>query len=88
MTQEERLKILKALDERKISSLCPFCKKGTLTLVDGYVGHFLNEDYSKQMLSGRYMPSILLVCNHCGFLSMHALGALGLLPHNDQSEKK
>ncbi len=87
MTKEERLRILKVLDERKISSLCPFCKNGTMMLVDGYVGHFLNDDYSKQLLSGRFMPSILLVCNHCGFQSMHALGALGLL-NNDSNEKK
>ena len=26
------------------------------------------------------IPTIAIVCNNCGYISQHALGALGLLP--------
>jgi hypothetical protein len=34
---------------------------------------------------GQTVPAAAIVCNRCGFLSQHALGALGLLPKNESN---
>ena len=82
MTNEEKSRILRTLDERHLANLCPFCKKGRMMLIDGYVGDYINDDFNQHKMVGRYIPSIMLVCDHCGFQSKHALGALGLLDTN------
>lgn len=85
MTQEEREKIFKALETRQVRAICPICKIGRLTLVNGYFKKVLSDDYKSPVIGGRYLPSIILICNNCGFVSQHALGALGLL-HNQNSD--
>jgi len=29
------------------------------------------------------IPAIMIVCEHCGFISQHALQPLGVWPHNE-----
>jgi ribosomal protein S27AE len=80
MKQEEKDKIIKALEERLAKLPCPRCGNQQFSLADGYFSQPLQENLGGIVLGGPAIPSVVVVCNKCGFISQHALGALGLLP--------
>ena len=59
MTQEEKEKIIKALETRQVRAICPVCRTGTFTLVNGYFKEVLSDDYKSSVISGRYLPSVI-----------------------------
>ena len=78
--QEEKLKITRALDERGANRPCPRCGNESFALVGGYFNQTIQIEAQGIFLGGPSIPSVVVVCNQCGYLSQHALGALGLLP--------
>lgn len=94
MTNEEKEKIIKALEERDAKNPCPRCSNDVFNLVDGYFVQSLQEKAKGVVIGGLSLPSVVVVCNKCGFMSQHALGAIGLLsiqdndtPGNEDKEK-
>lgn len=85
MNNEDVNAIAKALTSKIPSLRCPMCGKGPFTFVNGYIYNHLHEDYRHVVIGTHGIPSIVIVCNNCGFMSQHALGALGLL-HNNQPQ--
>ncbi|MFA6272247.1 MAG: hypothetical protein WC693_04040 [Patescibacteria group bacterium] len=84
MEQSDKEKIIKALNDRVAGLPCPRCGNQQFNLVDGYVTQSLQKDFKSGMiLGGPALPSVVVVCSRCGFMSQHALGALGLLPPLD-----
>lgn len=72
--------IIRQLNERLGNFSCPMCHRGHFTFVDGYFTMVPQEDYKNIVIGGgSFIPSIMIVCNNCGFISQHSLGALGLL---------
>lgn len=57
-------------------------------IADGYFNSFLQDNLKNINLSGESIPSIPIICSKCGFISMHALGILGLLPKQSDDETK
>lgn len=85
MTPENKDGIVQRLLERIETLECPMCKKRHFTLVDGYAAHYVQKDLKTFNIGGgNVLPTIIIVCNNCGFISQHALGALGLLKDNTQ----
>ena len=78
--QEE---IKKALEERGAKLICPMCGNKSFTLLDGYFNQTIQIDFKGMVLGGPSIPSVVIVCNQCGYLSQHALGTLGLLPREE-----
>ncbi len=85
MNEQEKKDIVSAIEERSAYGPCPRCGQKKFTLLEGYV-----ELRPKQSLSGRLsifntptIPTVMIVCNNCGFMSQHALGILGLLNYED-----
>ena len=78
-TQEQKDKLIKALTDRGANLPCPRCGNGDFTLLDGYFNQIIQETPKGIVLGGRTIPSIVIACNRCGYLSQHALGVLGLL---------
>ncbi len=88
MTEEKKRKIADALSKRLGNLVCPMCHQSRYTLIDGYVSEPVQEDYKKVVLGGRMIPSVMLVCNHCGHIDRFALGVLGLMEgENSESNK-
>lgn len=58
---------------------CPMCHKGPFTIIDGLFNLSLQSSLSSYTLGGTSVPMIAIICNNCGYVSFHALGALGLL---------
>ncbi len=81
ITQEEKQKIVEKLDRKFNHSLkCPMCGNSHFIIGDGYFNTFMQDDFKTVNMGGASIPSIPIICNKCGFMSLHALGILGLLP--------
>lgn len=59
---------------------CVSCGSHLPEIVTGYFINPIQENLSNFNLGGSSIPSIAIVCRHCGFIQQHALGALKLLP--------
>jgi ribosomal protein S27AE len=84
-TQAQKDKLIKALTDRGANLPCPRCGNTDFTLLDGYFNQMIQEEPKGIVLGGRTIPSIVIACNRCGFLSQHALGILGLLPKEESN---
>ena len=79
--KDKREEIVSALNARAPQLECPMCHEKSFTIVDGYVLFSLQEKTNRMTLGpSTFLPSVSIVCNKCGFISFHALGALELLP--------
>ena len=83
LTPEQKDKIIQALTDRGAKLPCPRCGNDTFTLLDGYFNQIIQPEPKGIVLGGRTVPSVVVVCNRCGYLSQHALGVLGLLPKEE-----
>jgi len=72
----ELAKLAQALNEKKASAACVSCASNNWTLVPQAA---LVAQWSK-VLPAPGIPVSVAICNNCGFVRMHALGPLGLLP--------
>lgn len=91
MDQEKKAEIIRALNERGVRLPCPRCGNPSFTLIDGYFNEMIQPNANTLNIGGPSIPSIITACIRCGYLSQHALGALGLLPtqeNNKEEEKK
>lgn len=86
MTKEEKGEIAAIIKSRITVLKCPMCGLNSFTISDGYVFNEVHDDYKHRVIGGAGIPSVLLVCSNCGFISQHAIGALGLLKKDDKSE--
>lgn len=60
---------------------CNRCGQDTFEVVDGFFVQMVSEDTSKMPFSTgevTAIPSIVVVCQKCGALTQHAIGALGI----------
>jgi ribosomal protein L37E len=88
LTQEQKDKIVAKLEERGAKLPCPRCGSRSFTLLDGYFTQPVCAEIGAIVLGGTTVPSIVVVCTQCGFLSQHALGALGMLPATEKENNK
>jgi hypothetical protein len=76
-----RNEIIAALKRAYANEPCPRCRHNEFALLDGYVNLAPNPNPGIGLfVGGPAIPAVVTVCTRCGFLSQHALGALGLLP--------
>lgn len=80
MNQHERDRIIEVLHEKGVRLPCPRCGTTDFQLADGYFNQPVQTDVSSMQLGGPSIPSVVVVCRNCGYISQHALGALGMLP--------
>ena len=91
LSQEEKKEIANRLNSRIHGLTCPMCRQHSFVIADGYFNNTIQDNLNSINLGGSSIPTIAIVCSHCGFVSQHALGALGLLPqntNNNPNEKK
>jgi hypothetical protein len=87
--QPELDKIIKILKEKGADKPCPRCGKEEFTLVDAFFRQPLQESLKGLvLLGGPTIPCAVVICQHCGFMSQHALGYLGLLNDVDNLKKE
>lgn len=76
----DRKRITEALTRVGAMRACPRCGHGAFTLIDGYFNQPIQTDLGSMVFGGPSIPSVVVACTRCGFMSQHALGVLGLLP--------
>ena len=87
-SESQKNEIINKLMSRMPNLHCPMCGKNQFTAMEGYFKPILQPDLDNLQLSGMNMPTVAIVCNNCGFVSYHALGALGLLPKNNRPDSE
>lgn len=76
VSSNERKQIVAALKARGVGS-CPRCNDSQWT-VSEYVRIHVQSTIRSDGREGTTIPAIMVVCQHCGFISHHALQPLGL----------
>jgi hypothetical protein len=73
-------KIIQILSERGANKPCHRCGHKHFSLVDKYSILTLQDNIPGPIaIGGPNVPVVLVVCNNCGAITAHALGALVLL---------
>ena len=88
LTKEQKDNIINKLQEKGIKSVCPMCGKNHFILGDGFFNNTIQSDLKSISLGGPSIPTIPIICSNCGFISQHALGVLGLLPKEAETNNK
>jgi len=79
LSRAEVEKIIQALREHGAELPCPRCGNPDFNVEPVYFAHPIQTTLTGINLGGPSIPTAVTVCTRCGFLSEHALGALGLL---------
>ncbi|MCC6466414.1 MAG: hypothetical protein IT463_13830 [Planctomycetes bacterium] len=77
-TEAQRQDIVKRLQERGVSRPCSRCGSDKFALVEGYAVFGMVPALEAESVQN-LVPSAVVACGRCGYLTFHALGALGLL---------
>lgn len=73
-------KIIQKLNEKNAVHPCARCGSHSFTVLDGFSKIMLDEKIDGSIrIGGPMVPVAIIACTNCGALTMHALGALGLL---------
>ncbi len=76
---EKQKKIMAALKDKGAILPCPRCGKQDFTLLDDYTTLAIQKNFDNIVIGGPSIPSAVVICSNCGYISLHAIGALGLL---------
>ena len=87
ISKEMKSKISNALFEKNAVKACPRCNNATFSLADGYVMQQLQGTLDGFTIGGRAIPCVAVICEHCGYVSFHAIGPLGLMGEAVNDEK-
>ncbi len=86
LSVEQKRKIAEALETAGARLPCPRCSNLNFTLVDGYFNQTVQSELESFIIGGPGVPTVLVVCNRCGYLSQHVLGVL--LPSPQGTKEK
>lgn len=86
LKETEKKEILEALATRQVKKNCPMCGYDTFGIFDGYLSHPVQYNTTQLSLGGEVLPTAVIICKRCGFVSQHALGTLGLLPEKEATD--
>jgi len=78
LSDTEKQRIIDALVKHGATKPCPRCDNQKFTLLDGYFNPSITAETGAG-LGKEVVPAIITVCSRCGYISTHALGALGLV---------
>ena len=82
MKEADKKRIVEKLQEKQVNLPCPRCSNNRFSVADGYFAQTIQDDVTNFRLGGPTIPTAVTVCDRCGYVSLHALGALGLLPNS------
>ncbi len=55
---------------------CPMCKGKEFDVGDGFMVNIIHSGISTTKIEGSLLPSAIVICKQCGFISHHALHIL------------
>lgn len=87
LSEDEKRRIAEALGKKVPHLKCPMCNHNKFSLAEGYFNNFI-QDLKNISLGGPSIPTAVIICENCGFVSQHALGALQLLPKEETKDQE
>ena len=79
--------IVAKLEKVGATQPCHRCGATKFTVVEGFTHFFVQDAISGDVqIGGDSVPVTHVVCTSCGALTAHALGAIGMLPEEDQAD--
>lgn len=88
ISPDKKQEIVNALQEKGAVLPCPRCNNNNFTLLDGYFNQSVQVEPKNLVLGGESVPSVVVVCNKCGYMSQHAIGVLNLIPKEEERHDK
>ena len=79
ISTDDKHRIFAALKERGAGS-CPRCNDSKW-IVSEFSRIEVQATAERNSSEGTTIPTVMIVCQHCGFISQHALQPLGLWDH-------
>lgn len=79
ISADDKHRIVAALKARGAGS-CPRCRDSQWT-VSEYSRIEVQATMDRDSAERTTIPAVMIVCEHCGFISQHALQPLGVWPH-------
>lgn len=76
MDKDVENRLTSALTQKLKIFICPICQKAEAFVADGFVLNNLQQTFSKITFGGNSVPTVLVICRHCGFVSQFALGVI------------
>lgn len=86
ITEEEKQRIIKVIEERGATFPCPRCGNNKLKLLHVYFDGAVQTGATGFVPGGPAIPVAVLVCIQCGYIMQHSLEILGLLPGQGGAE--
>jgi ribosomal protein L37E len=74
-----RKKVQEELTRRGALKPCARCGNETFGIHEAYTSFHIQKDSGVLSLGGPAVPAVMIVCNNCGNINFHALGAIGLM---------
>lgn len=75
MDQDRKEKIARALVSKGVKQPCPRCTSLNFEVV-GQTNLMLNENPQAFVVGGPTVPTVVVACSNCGFITLHALGVI------------
>jgi hypothetical protein len=79
--------VIAALNSRGTRAACEVCGQNNWAAVDQPVAINITDLSGNVLIPAPQIPAAALICNNCGNVRLHALGALGLLPVTKEEAK-
>ena len=77
--QERSNRIIQALNSKGVNKPCPRCGNLHFNVV-AETSIPVNSNPAIISADTTVVPTVIVACTNCGFVTQHALGALGLVP--------
>lgn len=84
LSKTDKDRLVSIISAKIPNAVCPMCQHNSFVLADGYFNIPISNSMNDVVLGGTTIPSIGVICTNCGFISLHALGILGLLNDNNR----
>lgn len=87
--EDKKRMITDALQSKMKIIRCPMCGNHSFTILDGFrLCNYQDHTDYMELGGGLVLPAVSIVCRNCGFVSTHALGAIGLMDIGKKEQEK
>lgn len=83
MTEEEKIDIQRVIEEltkRGATQPCARCGHQSFAIEQDFITLQVQTSLKTLSIGRATIPAAVVVCKHCGAITLHALGVLGMLP--------
>jgi uncharacterized Zn finger protein len=77
MEQARLDQVVQALQKKNVNMPCPRCGSSRFSIV-GETHIVMQQDPGAFVIGGPSIPTVIVACDHCGYITQHASVPLGL----------